>query len=176
MYKKMKNAGKKALVGAALVGSLYSPVKADLPVTEDTRAKIEYSVEQEVSEARADMNSRLEKITKDFNEFIGDRELRVDEQDSLYKQFDSVKEIVREYGFEMPEDQEKLYGLLNENLNGFDSGETSLEKELNKQNLGVSVEGTTSSRERRMDYVSIIVGVPAIFGLVNYIVRKDKSC
>ena len=42
MYEKMKNIGKKALIGAALVGSLYSPAQADLPVNEDTRAKIEY--------------------------------------------------------------------------------------------------------------------------------------
>ena len=118
MYEKMKNIGKKALIGAALVGSLYSPVKADLPVNEDTRSKIEYQVEQEkyqanqeredaLKEARGSMNSRLEKITGEFNEFIGDRKFSVAEQDSLYKQLDEVVRGARKYGIEMPEDQKE---------------------------------------------------------------------
>jgi hypothetical protein len=176
MYEKMKNIGKKALIGAALVGSLYSPVKADLPVTEDTRAKIEYQVEQENSEARGSMNSRLEKITGEFNEFIGDREFSVAEQDSLYKQLDEVANTAKEYGIEMPEDQKELYGLLNENLNGVDYGTPSLETELREDGVDVSVEGYDSKKEWAFAFFTVpIILAIGLSPLVGNVRRKVKG-
>ena len=173
IYEKLKNIGKKALVGAAILGSLYSPVKADLPVTEDTRANIEYQVEQENSEARADMNSRLEKITGEFNEFIGDRKFSVAEQDSLYKQLDEVVKGAKEYGIEMPEDQEELYGLLNENLHGVDYGTPSLETELREDGVDVSVEGVSTKSDKK-NVAMYPIGL-AVLSLLAFAGRDYKN-
>ncbi|MBT3690955.1 hypothetical protein HOG16_01790 [Candidatus Woesearchaeota archaeon] len=144
MYEKMKKIGKKALLVGAVAGSLYGGVaKADLPVSQDAREKIEYIAQEKAEKITLAKTSALEEVVGKFNWYIGDGMLSTGEQAELLYDFDEIED---KYG-SIKGDEGELHNLLHENMHGLDMGETELEKTLRKEGLDVTVSPYFSSGE-----------------------------
>jgi hypothetical protein len=123
-----------------------------------------------------------------FHSDIEDGFLSIDEQKSLFLRVNEYVPTTRDYRKIHPKSSpeyehgkydmqnmfsrkvEKLYDLINENLNGSDLGMTSLERYLRNDFVNVKVESHTSEKEIGLGLYALFLG-----GLFGFALRYDPK-
>lgn len=190
-----------AMIGlSALVGSGCEKTDIVLPVNEEVRNKVQGSyrteIESQIKSLEPVYKNSLSQLEHSFNEYISDRKFTVEEQQKI---IDSVIGIEQKIGslnslyekinmcispefnpkytsLSLENSTQKLYSLINENLNGVDYFTPELEKEFRKEGLQIDVEKNekVTHKEFPIGFGAFILAIITFLGTATYFSEKNK--